>query len=497
MDSKTESATALNSRWAENMTYTVSVPELTVADYTRWKQDLVSVEPPQVLSRFLGDAYRQWCMHSQVGFALSLSHFQAKWMAEEGRFTAEFASKVARFETGLAILEPLLSGLAAYAQFDHWPASDAVLPFPTLRMVAYFCADDETDDFMLDRHLYDARVFSQEALDAKIALLSGPFDCTVDTGLTGYLAVRALPRHLDKAGLQYAKLPNFYLQLLREMIFGNPYLVQALLTDHPGVESAVLNVVNVVETQLGELQNLSKERESNFARAKIAQLQKDELHVCDPFHEIPGLFPGTGRIMSDVRRQAMGARRKRDWSSFDLVAFPENPPFILELAADDIVGETFDAAFVYITQKNWRMADPAGYNLVRRGLTETRQSNFEIAHQKSSVDLEGWLQEGCGQYANKLYRPLALSLFPEEKRAAATTAMSQTGLLGLGMSPEALETLVLLSFCSPNATREHTQKVLEEAPLSLEEAIGEWDRVEAEYGIKLHQKTKQSHEALI
>jgi hypothetical protein len=364
-------------------------------------------------------------------------------------------------------------------------------------MVAYFCNEDEDDDHMLDRKLYDARVFSQSALDRKIALLSGRFDCVTDPALPGYLAFRALQQNLgEKRNLNYAKHPNFLLQLTREMMFGNPYLVKIVLSDDPDVENAVLNVAHHFENQFSELQCLSRERENAFAHAKVHQLQQDELHVCDPYHEMPELFPSAGPFMNDLRRQAQAARRHPDWNAFLNVAFPEDLPFILELAGDP-TAEPFDASFVYISQRDWRMADATGYNSVRDLLREARRGIFDLAAQRSSVDLADWLADGCAKSANRIYRSLALTLFPEEKRAEARCAMKQQGLLGLGLSKPALETLVLLSFCSPNATWEHTEKVLEEAPLSFQEARANWDQAETEYGIQLYEETPMGYRSRV
>jgi hypothetical protein len=217
----------------------VASPRECIADAMEWKL------PSPLLPIFLHEITHWWCLTAPIGHALAWLVTKSKLAmyevaADDRPATPEALGDIWRAHASLAILRPLLEGLALFAEHDLEPGQGSVLSEPIRLAFPFFmprspemARADLRHPEVLDAHiramLTQDRI-SEDGVKRKTKLLTTPLG-DPSGYLSGYLLVRDL---YERAKLKSARAHDrdLFLMYLRSYLFEDYELARRLL-DQP------------------------------------------------------------------------------------------------------------------------------------------------------------------------------------------------------------------------------------------------------------------------
>lgn len=217
----------------------VASPRECVLDAMEWKL------PRSLLPIFLHEITHWWCLTAPVGHALAWLVTKSKLAmyetaASDRPASPEALTDIWRAHTSLAILRPLLEGLALFAEHDLEPGQGSVHSEPIRLAFPFFLArtPELAEVKMRSQEVLDAHIkamlaqdrISEDGLRRKTKVLTTPLG-DPSGYLSGYLVVRGL---YERAKLKSARARDrdLFLMYLRSYLFEDYELARCLL-DQP------------------------------------------------------------------------------------------------------------------------------------------------------------------------------------------------------------------------------------------------------------------------
>lgn len=209
------------------------VADRPIAEYIR--EAIVGRFPIVLLGAFLHEGTHHWCLSSPVGTAIAAISMQLHRECATRPESLLFPSTVPiqpRVSSITRILEPLLEGLAQFAEFDLYTGTSSVSSSVanwTMKLFSHWAvAPPDTDCFVRLRYVLMMWRTSDEAIRRKSAVLARPL--TLENGgyLLGYLTIKnswlTAQRHSKRL-----RNPDLFLMYLRSLIFDDLELAEMLL----------------------------------------------------------------------------------------------------------------------------------------------------------------------------------------------------------------------------------------------------------------------------
>jgi hypothetical protein len=209
-----------------------NVAQQPIKDYI---QAAVKAELPlDFLGTFLHEGTHFWCLDSPVGTAVAATIMQLHRECLSRPETLLFPSTAPIHSRVLAIckiLEPLLEGLAQFAEFDLYPGDSSACSPIFLWMMKLFSQHADarltSDSWAKLRNLLMMWRQSDQAIRRKCDVLVRPLTANNGGYLIGYLTVKncwiTARQHSDKL-----RDPDLFLMFLRSLIFDDHGLVEML-----------------------------------------------------------------------------------------------------------------------------------------------------------------------------------------------------------------------------------------------------------------------------
>jgi hypothetical protein len=201
--------------------------------------------PDLLLPTFLHESAHHWCLSGSVGTALSLKimELHRKWLESPIVLDPTSMLLQSRVSSVQRILEPLLEGMALFADFDLYPGRSEVAS-EVLCWATYLFTQD-INEFPVEesiariKYLLTAYRCSELAIRRKSDILVRPLDAATGGYLLGYLTVKNLWHEARKASKRLQDADLFF-TYLRNYIFEDCELVEMLLSE-PMEEYADMN----------------------------------------------------------------------------------------------------------------------------------------------------------------------------------------------------------------------------------------------------------------
>lgn len=215
-------------------TNTVFVCDSPVREYVKWAMH--GKLPRALLPTVLHELTHHWCLSGCVGRALAELSLESQEHLAASPLFPLYADDIvlAQWDTvefARALLEPLLEGMAMFAQFDVYPGPSPVLS-GTLAMLGRLFPpeEDETAADVIDalRHRLIEYRLSDQALRSKSGLLVQAMSSRNGGYLLGYLSVKNLWMQARKASPRLADA-DLFLLYLRNLVFDDAGFVDKLL----------------------------------------------------------------------------------------------------------------------------------------------------------------------------------------------------------------------------------------------------------------------------
>lgn len=222
--------------------------------------------PRAIFFNFIHETTHHWCFTSYVGNALFMANTRAWLRVRELNNTQEdetideatkLANKLAggtpeaeaarwdiytdhtRYVSLQKILQPLIEGLALFAEYDSYPTATESIPKHLVYTSLVFSQQNVFDlaGNIIDvsgiekeyiRFLVDIR--REQGIDRKSELLVDTMDTNRSPYLTGYLFVKSIQLILIKKHQKFGD-PNLFIQFIRSWYFNDLGLVHLLLDD--------------------------------------------------------------------------------------------------------------------------------------------------------------------------------------------------------------------------------------------------------------------------
>lgn len=235
-------------------------PLLTTRDLGKfWSGNLDRKSLPAVIH----EATHHWCFQGPVGVALSILYLRAMATIVEfgaGRGAApvriqEAIGDYLRYERAVQILEPLIEGLALFAEFDVTGTSKEVWPLPLVWAVVLFGgrtpAPPSVEEFMAKGHsLVAAMQESEEMVARKTDVLLGTLKASANPYLAGYLTTK-WAWHITANHRPVLLNRDVFFAFLRNYLFCDLELVRLLL--EASVEEFDQKFALRIQTRMGHL----------------------------------------------------------------------------------------------------------------------------------------------------------------------------------------------------------------------------------------------------
>lgn len=259
------------------------VSDSPVQEYVEWA--LHGTLPLALFPTVLHEATHHWCMSGSVGRALAQLGLEAQENWAEAPY---FPLLVDEFEQrqwdtvqhARAFLEPLLEGMAMFAQFDVYPGPSPVLSGGMEIIARLFDYQrgagpiDLTD--ALRCRLIEYR-HSEAAWRQKSGMLARPLNCQNGGYFIGYMAVKSLWHRARKVSPRLRD-SDLFLLYLRSLIFDDASFVERLLDTATSTGSTPQAFTELVSHVNGRLKLLSSDDlDSRVAKMEESLLQQDDL----------------------------------------------------------------------------------------------------------------------------------------------------------------------------------------------------------------------------
>lgn len=213
---------------------TVFVCDSPVREYVQWARH--GRLPRVLLPTVLHELTHHWCLSGCVGRALAELSLEAQEDLAASPLFPLYADEMVlaqwdAVEFARALLEPLLEGMAMFAQFDVYPGSSPVLSGTLAMLARLFPPEkDETATDIIDalRHRLIEYRLSEQALRSKSGMLVQAMNSRNGGYLLGYLSVKNLWMQARKASPRLADA-DLFLLYLRNLVFDDAGFVDRLL----------------------------------------------------------------------------------------------------------------------------------------------------------------------------------------------------------------------------------------------------------------------------
>ncbi|WMD22405.1 hypothetical protein RAS12_08510 [Achromobacter seleniivolatilans] len=259
------------------------VSDSPVQEYVEWA--LHGTLPLALFPTVLHEATHHWCMSGSVGRALAQLALEAQEDWAKAPYFPVFVDDFVQTQWDTvqqvnALLEPLLEGMAMFAQFDVYPGPSPVLS-GAMEMIARLFAPQGSADPVdlvdaLRRRLIDYRC-SNDAWRQKSGMLARPLNCQNGGYFIGYLAVKSLWHRARKVSPRLRD-GDLFLLYLRNLIFDDASFVERLLntaaTDDLSPQAAD-ELVRHVNARLKLL--AADDLDARVAEMEEALLQRNDL----------------------------------------------------------------------------------------------------------------------------------------------------------------------------------------------------------------------------
>ena len=209
--------------------------------------------PEVALPLFLHEGTHHWCFHSSLGVALAGLYYRGIvgfWLAANTVQPETSADStviqplddILRFQAATKLLQPLMEGLALFAEFDCSVDEEKIMPLPLGVATALFSGSNKQHGSGKPHEILQAAIRraheSPEVVQRKTSVVVNEFTPSRNPYLSGYLAVKRLWWAAARNHDAFATASTF-LVFLRNYIFEDLALVSVLL-DEKYVESAFL-----------------------------------------------------------------------------------------------------------------------------------------------------------------------------------------------------------------------------------------------------------------
>lgn len=205
-----------------------------VREYVQWARH--GRLPRVLLPTVLHEVTHHWCLSGCVGRALAQLSLEAQEDLAASPLFPLYADDIVlaqwdAVEFARGLLEPLLEGMAMFAQFDVYPGPSPVLSGALAMLVRLFPPEkDETATDLIDalRHRLIEYRLSDQALRCKSGMLVQAMSSRDGGYLLGYLSVKTLWMQARKASPRLADA-DLFLMYLRNLVFDDAGFVDKLL----------------------------------------------------------------------------------------------------------------------------------------------------------------------------------------------------------------------------------------------------------------------------
>ena len=230
----------------------------------------------KLLAVFLHEVTHHWCFSSPVGTALSLiglnSRVSLSSSVLENNSKNRIITDELKYQTTLSFLQPILEGIAHFAEFDSTTGNSQVVSSPTLITSLMFLGREHLGEKLLDnfqKGLIRYRI-TDSFVDRKTDLFYLPLDCNKSPYLSGYLFLKA-QHNISKQKYRAFEDSDFFMNYYRSYLFEDWNLVKLLIDTNNCPESSTYNIVEYLT-----------KRFSNFHKIdhtdKIVQFENDLLN---------------------------------------------------------------------------------------------------------------------------------------------------------------------------------------------------------------------------
>jgi len=189
--------------------------------------------PDFMLPSFLHEATHHWCLTDLVGTALAQIELQVQrmWIQSPVVQHPICGTMWAKVQAARQALEPLMEGIALFAEFDAYPGSSEIIS-PVMGWLAYlFGRSDEIpedlDAVQKARYILCAYRTSELALRRKSDVLVRPLRTDDGGYLLGYLSVKSCWANAIKRSKRLAD-SDLFLTYLRNLVFQDAVMVDIL-----------------------------------------------------------------------------------------------------------------------------------------------------------------------------------------------------------------------------------------------------------------------------
>lgn len=272
----------------ELLSNTLFLSERPIPDYmAALKQGTL---PEFLLPVFLHEATHHWCLTSVVGNALAVNdlRIQRAFLDANGVLKGESLTLWSRMSAVRRLFEPLLEGLAQFAEYDAYPGSSAVVS-PVLGWAASLFTrslDIEIPPTMPIerlRYLLCAYRSSEVAMRRKSDILVRPLTTANGGYLLGYLAVKNTWNNALKRSKKLTDA-DLFLSYLRNTVFEDPFIADIIL--EPSINPA--QAINALWSRLHQrlkllgsqdLEDRVKQFEHSIAETQTLDGHWDSVYV--------------------------------------------------------------------------------------------------------------------------------------------------------------------------------------------------------------------------
>jgi hypothetical protein len=204
-----------------------------------------------------------WCFSSPVGVALSLLALESRSKLmdpanlDDYELSNEISCSELTYNCTMSLMQPLMEGMAEFAEFDLVPGDSKVLSNLSYITAFLFLGYDELGDKLLPTFSEKIREhrMRRETIERKKALFANSFDSTQSSYLSGYLTVKALHR-MAEAKYDIFHDADFFLLYLRSYFFDDWNFVKLLLSRDVYANSVADRVMPYFAERLRAFQSL-------------------------------------------------------------------------------------------------------------------------------------------------------------------------------------------------------------------------------------------------
>jgi len=196
---------------------------------------LVGKFPVSQLPVVLHELTHHWCFASPVGTALSILAMGSRaGIVAAGNGVWPDHGDVCRSEVNynftMSMLQPLLEGMAEFAEFDLMPGNSRVASQLMSNVPIFFLQREQLGEQMLENFSNGLKRYRTDALflERKKSLFTNSFDCTKSGYLAGYLFVKGMHGYTRFRTALFEDT-DFFLLYIRSFFFDDWDFVRLLL----------------------------------------------------------------------------------------------------------------------------------------------------------------------------------------------------------------------------------------------------------------------------